>query len=221
MNTINKYINNGVLIPIGCCIYYYFSSDFLLSIYTYLKLFSAYYYITFKNLYIYPDLYKYKHLVRLTDTGHIANFLYYINPELFFSITHNILFIITTAFYTCFFVFNLNGTDDMNDRYVIIWMQDFHMHLNHILPYGIILYNIINKKHSHEVCQFNYDNLINTYTWLYLWLFCIYIPWRFFTNDPVYSVLSNSTSLKVKTIVIVCVHIIAYLSNVVGYLLTC
>jgi len=221
MSSLKKYIHNGVLIPIGCFAYYLYTADYQLPIYMYLKLFSAHYYNTFKDLYTYPELYKYKHLVRLTDTGHIANFLYYSNPVLFLPISHNILFIITISFYIGFFAFNLGGTDDICNKEIVGWMQTLHMHLNHILPYGIIVYDSINNKYSYDSCPFTNDNLFKTYCWLYLWLFCVYIPWRYMTNDPVYSVLDNSTPLYVKVSIIGCVHIVAYFSNVFGYVLLC
>ena len=52
-------------------------------------------------------------------------------------------------------------------------------------------------------------------------IICVYIHLRYMTNDPVYSVLDNSTPLYVKVSIIGCVHIVAYFSNVFGYVLLC
>jgi hypothetical protein len=61
------------------------------------------------------------------------------------------------------------------------------------------------------------DTLKYTFAWLYGWLFFIYIPWRVYTGDPIYSILdAKQTPKKYICGFIVAVHALALLSNKVG-----
>ena len=81
MNIYDFIVKNGIYIILGCS--YYSLYNPLLALYIFLKSFSANYYMNFNDLYPNPQLYRWKHLIRLTDTGHYANFLFYFNPSYF------------------------------------------------------------------------------------------------------------------------------------------
>ena len=200
MDLYNIIIENGIYIIMGCV---YLSQYYpLLSFYMYLKVFSANYYLFFSHYYQYPKLYKWKHLIRLTDTGHYANFLIYFYPK-YLPLAHNILFVISFAYYTTTYFFKMQDTDNRANSKMINTLQQIHCHVNHTCPYLIALYyNMYNKY------NFNFASLIYSYLWLYSWFCFIWLPWYIITGDPVYSVLDIKTSNKVKLSVITLVHIL-------------
>ena len=65
--------------------------------------------------------------------------------------------------------------------------------------------------------EYNYQTLQHTYLWLYSWLFFIYIPWRFYTGDTVYSILDIKQTPKKHIFGFVFfMHVLAFMSNYVG-----
>jgi len=209
MNIYDFLIKNGIYIILGCS--YYSLYNPLLALYIFLKSFSANYYMNFYHLYPNPQLYRWKHLVRLTDTGHYANFLFYFNPS-YLPICHNILFIISFGYYFTKLFFNMKDTDDRNHANLITSLQTIHCELNHSMPYLIVFY--FNTQNKYE---FNINTLIQTYVWCYCWLIFIYIPWRCFTGDYVYSVLDpKQTSFKLQFIIILILHFIIFIGNTIG-----
>lgn len=209
MNTYDIIIKNGVYIMLGCLYYSFY--DIKLALYIYLKAFSANYYYNFNYLYSNPSLYKWKHLIRLTDTGHYANFLFYFYPNTL-PICHNIHFIITFGYYITKICFGLKDKDDKDCKTLINGLQILHCEINHSFPYLILLYNNVNQIH-----EFDKYTLIYSYIWVYSWLMFIYIPWRYYTGDSVYSVFDNSVSWKIKTTIFLMFHGIIYIANQIGY----
>ena len=218
-NAINKYVKNGLYIPLLCYYYYYHSGDYLLPIYICLKAFSFNYYLNFSYLYPNPNITKWKHLIRLTDTGHYANFLFYFYPKMFISISHNILFIITFAYFICTYALNMKDSDQIYNKDIIVMAHDIHCFINHLLPYFIIVYHL--KTTKNDICEFDDYSLIYSYLWIYTWCFFIYIPWFYFTKDPVYSVMSFSVPLKNRIFVVILVNLLLYFSNQFGRYISC
>ena len=66
--------------------------------------------------------------------------------------------------------------------------------------------------------MFTQETLYYSYMWVYTWLFAIYIPWVYLTNDVVYSVLDPIHPWYFRMLVVVFVHTIAYVSN---YIVPC
>jgi hypothetical protein len=70
------------------------------------------------------------------------------------------------------------------------------------------------------ICSIEYSNvtLMYTYMWLYSWFIFIYLPWRLYTGDSVYSILDfKQTPLSIVMIFIGFIHFLVFLSNMVGY----
>jgi len=209
MNLYNFFIKNGIFIILFCS--YFSIYNPLLAFYVYLKTFSANYYICFKHLYPKPELYKWKHLIRLTDTGHYANFLFYFNPT-FLPICHNVQFIISFGYYFTKFFFNMKDTDDRDNANLISSLQSIHCNINHSIPYLILLYS-----NCHGIYEFNTKSLLLSYGWCYCWLIFIYIPWRYYTGDCVYSILDpKHTSIKLQFIILLLLHFIIFIGNTFG-----
>ena len=217
MEDIVYYFQNGYHI-IGLTLMCYFvTGDFKFNMYLFLKLFSFNYYYSFRNLYENPEYYKWKHMIRLTDTGHIANFLFYFFPNML-PISHNILFVITFAYYISIFLFKLKDTDDrLDSRIVNHKLQQIHCDMNHTIPYCIILYTIYDSK-KQEICLYEFNS--NTYyysvLWVFIWFLCIYVPWVCLTGDYVYSVLDKTTPTYKKITIMSIVLILIGVANTLG-----
>jgi hypothetical protein len=209
MNTYDVIIKNGVYIICVCGIYSVYNP--ILSLYIYLKAFSANYYYHYSFLYPIPRLYKWKHLIRLTDTGHIANFLFYFYPPAL-PICYNVQFIICFAYHITINFFAMKDKDDAETKTLINELQVFHCEINHSVPYLILCYFNTQQKYD-----FNSYTLWYSYVWVYSWLLFVYTPWRYYTSDSVYSVLDNSVSLKTKGCIVGIVHILIYVANQSGY----
>ena len=67
--------------------------------------------------------------------------------------------------------------------------------------------------------NFTLQDLMYSFSWIYFWLIFIYIPWRYITNDPVYSVLSIETPIKTQILFITLIHFVFIFSNFTGYFL--
>lgn len=217
MEDILYYFHNGYHIVILSMLSYLITKNFKLNMYLFLKIFSFNYYYSFRNIYENPEYYKWKHMIKLTDTGHIANFLFYFFPNML-PISHNILFVITTGYYISLFLFNLKDTDDRLDSKIVNHnLQQVFCHMNHTIPYCIILYTIYDSKNQ-EICLYEFNDLTYYYSllWVFIWFLCIYLPWVYLTGDYIYSVLHKDTSIKVKMTNILLVLLLVRLANEFG-----
>lgn len=105
---------------------------------------------------------------------------------------------------------------------IIEWHMDCCTYIHHTLPY--ILIHVLwydEWKHREISCSYEYSNttLLYSYAWLYTWFLCIYLPWRYYTGDTVYSILDQKqTSKPVMLGFIGFIHILIFISNMFGYL---
>jgi len=214
-------VNNGYHVILTTVNLLLVTQNFRLCMYIYLKWYSYNYYKQFCHLYPEPNVYKWKHMIRLTDTSHIANFLsYYYTP--FLPVAHNIHFAISTGYYLAIFFLGMKDVDQVGMNTSVsenlLWI---HEQLNHTVPYLISMYTVYNGS-SNIMCtyEFNTSTLLYSYLWLYVWVFFIYIPWRWRTSDPVYSVLGNDSSITMKIKAVCTVHLFIYFGNCFGRYLT-
>lgn len=215
-----KYSMNGFHIPIISVFLYLLSGDIFLSSMFFCKMFSYSFYTSFHIFTPYPGFYYWKHMVRLTDSGHIASLIFYFNKD-FLPVAHNVHFIIASAFWICRFVFDLKSTEEDNygKEFIVNWAQSFFTSYNHIVPYLFMIYNLSIRK---DVCElFDENTLLYTYMWCYTWIIFIYIPWVYLTNDYVYSIFKPTTSWKIKFSIVFFVHILIYISNNLIPLILC
>ncbi len=217
--------NNGKYIPFIYPAFYYLSQSHIISWAFTHKLLAINYYYHYGHIYnkkMPGKLYLLKPFVRLTDTGFILAILYYFNPTYFLHITHNILFCITVGYWGTRLLLNMKDTDEthalqlttnIDHNFVITWSN-----INHILPYTLIVYDIINYQDS--CIQFNHINAIYTFIFTYSWLLFIWLPWFHITGDFVYSVLDFNKSIKTPILAVSFMHIVIYLSNIFGNIIT-
>jgi hypothetical protein len=133
-------------------------------------------------------------------------------------LAHNIHFIITFAYWFAKLFLGMKDVDDRNNDPVIVAFEQFMTALNHGLVYSIILYRTLIDDECYN--HFTTTDFKYTCLWLYSWCIFIYIPWRYFTGDPVYSILANDKPLKTILSAFILMNSCAYISNLVGYLIT-
>lgn len=191
---------------------FFFSTIIILKIYT------VNYYFWFGHL-LHQKYYWIKHFVRFTDTGHIISLIYVFYPEIL-PIAFNTHFVITFGYWLGKMLLSLNDVDVLNNEEIIKWATNCWSYSTHGLPLILFTNEILQKiKYKEEKIHFSFDSLFYSYMWIYAWLICIYFPWRFFTKDPIYLVLSDDSPLKNKIIFIAFIHFLYILSNSLGQII--
>jgi len=186
-----------------------------------IKLYSINYFYWYGHLFHYLQNPRYnwtKQFIRFTDTGHLASFMILFYPNLI-PLAHNIHFAIATGYWLGKYVFQLKDADQlMNVPDLDYGHMDICTYIHHTVPYSIVIYSIY-KQHGPS-CEIQYDhsNLMYTYAWMYAWTFFIYVPWRYYTGDTVYSILDQKITPGPMIFGFIWfIHIMLYVSNFVGY----
>jgi len=217
-----QFIQNGFYIHFITAFLYYITHNPYLSWNISIKLYSMNYFYWYGHLFSYLPNPKYnwiKQFVRFTDSGHIASFLpLFYKPSL--PLCHNVHFVIMTGYWIGKLVFGISDADRQNSseaNTIIEWHMDLCTYIHHSVPYSFIYLlwkeNMDNKK---MVCndQYEYNSLFYTYVWLYIWFLFIYMPWRLYTKDCVYSILdSKQTPLHLIFFFVAFVHFLIYVGN--------
>lgn len=221
-NTLMYYIKNGVYIPFLHIALFYLTNDLFLSSIITSKLYPANYYYFFYKHYQYANFPKWvgilKQFVRFTDTGHIASFLYFFYPE-FFGLAFNVHFVITFGYWCSIYFFNMKDLDDKYSPEIMTSFGSLWAAQNHILPFVLFVRELWIQPELCSHSLFSLNNLSHTYQWLYCWFIFIYIPWRSFTGDCVYSMLDNTMPVKKLSIFLVFIHSLFIAANISGALL--
>ena len=232
-DTIWTWIRNGFHIHAIHALIHSFTTDVFLSTTIAVKLYSLNYFYWYGHLYTYlpnPRHNWVKQFIRFTDQGHVASFALLIGPyfmanftQRFLPLAHNIHFIIMIVYWGAKLAFDMKDADRMCGSDIIEWHMDVLTYIHHTIPYMLILY-LWNDNYSYDTNTntniiYNYNTtLFWTYGWLYGCFFCVYWPWRLYTGDTVYSIMDpKQTPTKVTLIFIGVIHLVFYVSNVVGY----
>ena len=224
-----KLIKNGFYIHFIHALLQYTTKNTYLSATISIKLYSLNYFYWYSHLYNYLPNKKInwvKQFIRFTDTGHIVSFGYLLFPKIL-PLAHNVQFIICSGYWLAKIMFDMKDSDNIENpsSYDIVeWHMDMCTYIGHIIPY-LLIHMLWQEeiKHRDVICSYEYSNLtlLYTYSWLYTWFLCIYLPWRYYTGDAVYSILDQKkTPTSYIVFFIIIIHIILFLSNSVGYL-TC
>jgi len=210
-------IENGFYLPLLSFFIYFIVDDIYLPVFFFLKAFSINHYYHYNHLYEYPSIYKWKHLFRLTDTGHIAAFMFYFNKKTL-PIAHNIHFVIDVGYYTASLLFGMKSMEKIQNDYSLLRLPfTIHEYTNHCLSYILLVYYMINDKERNY--EFDNYSLIYSFIWLYSWLLFLYIPWVLLTNDYIYSVLSPSKPIYLRIGMILFINVLAFIANNFGKLI--
>ena len=193
-----------------------------------IKLYSVNYFYWYGNYYTYLPNPRYnwtKQFIRFTDTGHLASVLPLIIPAVL-PVAHNVHFIIMAGYWIGKLAFGLKDADRLGSLEtgdIVDWHVDLCTYIHHLVPYLLIhtlSYEKWNKTQHDLVCANEYSNntLLYTYMWLYYWFIFIYMPWRLYTGDAVYSILDlKQTPKSVALGFVGFIHFLVFLSNLMGY----
>ena len=224
--TITKYIKNGFHIHLIHAVLQHITKNTYLSATFSIKLYSLNYFYWYGTLYTYlpnPRHNWVKQFIRFTDTGHIASALPLIVPSAL-PVAHNVHFIIMAGYWFGRLVFGLKDADriaDDGNNGLIDWHTDLCTFIHHTVPY-LLIHTLWLEEWNHRdiICATEYrtETLLRTYAWLYAWFFFIYLPWRMYTGDTVYSILDlKQTSKPIMFGFIGFIHVLVFLSNFIGY----
>lgn len=215
---IQLFIMNGMYVPFIHYFLYYFTNDVFLSTVISMKLYPANYFYWFEGSYNYlPHPYNaLKQFVRFTDSGHIASYIYYFNPD-FLPIAYNVHFIITFGYWIGKVLFDMKDSDCIENNNIIQWYERVWSCASHSVPYALFINEIVSQNKCY--IYFTSSDLLYSYLWLYIWFGFIYLPWRFITNDPVYTILADETPLKQKIQFIATIHLLFVIANTTGYII--
>ena len=205
-------IKNGFIILNSYYPLYLLFNDHLITTTIILKLLHINYYYYFGHLS--PKLNHTTKLirpwVRLTDTGFYALIVYYFYND-FFPICFNIHFVISIAYWIIMIVFGFQDSDNIHSHELNTYIAQFISSITHGLPLLLLSKDICTNK-----IYFNDASLSYTNYWISGWFLFIYIPWRLFTHDEIYTVLNINTPQIYKLCTIFFVFILSFLSNEIG-----
>jgi hypothetical protein len=217
---IQIYITDGIYIFHLFILLCYFTCDIFLSTIISLKFFVANFWYQYGDKYNYNIHRKYNALrqfVRFTDTGHIASFIYYFYPP-FFPIAFNVHFCISVGYLITVHYFGLKDTDGDLAFTSVPSVHNLFNTLCHSAPLVLLIYEYFSKNPC-EDC-FTQEHLFYSQLWIYSWFVLVYLPWRYMTGDPVYSVLSNGAPKYIIFGSMLTMYSLFYVSNYVGYTMT-
>jgi len=217
-----NYIKNGLYIPIVYIGLLFLTENLFLSTVITVKLYPANHWYWFSHTYSYnniPKQYNFvKQFVRMTDTGHLVSLLYLMDSS-YLPLAHNVHFFITIGFWTG----KVMGSFDQDvliqkpDSGMIHWYQTVWSSVSHGLPYLLFLREIWI---SDQCFVFDMHTLWISYRWIYVWLVTVYIPWRFYTGDVIYTILDIQEDRMKQMKFIGGLHLGLIVANIVGYMLT-
>lgn len=225
VNTVNIFVKNGLYIYAVFYLLYKYKYDVYLASTVCIKLYSLNYFYWYGGLYSYfvnKRLNWIKQMVRFPDTGHIISFILLSKTHrlYFLPLAHNIQFIIAFGYWIGKFCFNMKDVDRIYSPEIMDWHMELSTAIHHSVPYILVHYLLMNEiTNDTLVCSNNfYSTLFYSYVWVYYWAIFIYIPWRYITNDCVYSILdSKYTSENTMISFIVVINFLPLISNIVGY----
>jgi hypothetical protein len=223
-----SFIKNGFYIHAIHAFLHYITNNTYLSTILSIKLYSVNYFYWYGNYYSYLPNPRYnwtKQFIRFTDTGHLASVLPLVWPAVL-PVAHNVHFVIMAGYWIGKLAFGLKDADRLGSAEtgdIVDWHMDFCTYVHHLVPYLLIhtlSYEKWNQNKGELICAYEYSNktLLYSYLWLYCWFVFIYIPWRFYTGDSVYSILDLKQTSKLVALTFVgFIHLLLFLSNLTGY----
>jgi len=205
------FFNNGYHIIALTCIFMYF--NIIGSIFFFLKAYSLNYYLNFSHLYKDPHIHQWKHMIRLTDSGHIANILVFFNKA-FLPLAFNLHFVIMIVYYGSYWLLNMKDLDTIENKNIDTGLMNFHQNINHFVPFFIMVFYLLITEFDKPI--FTNETFFYSVMWALCWFLFIALPWKYFTGDSIYSVLSDDTPIFIK-IGLICVTIsVLFIANYLG-----
>jgi hypothetical protein len=216
-----RWMQNGyhtiAILPIA----YIWSHDLFLATSLFMKLYSANYWYYYASHYDYikppyAHLNAFKQFIRFTDTGHLVSLLYCVVDKSWLPIAYNVHGIITCGYWFGKFFLDMPDADAKEIPGLHHGITNTMSYLTHVVPYAMIVREALFSDCSGA---FSTMSLLQTYLWFYTWFVCIYLPWRCYTGDYVYSIFKSDANYRVTGAFVLGMHFFVYLLNTSGSLL--
>lgn len=211
----SQYIyQNGHYIPFLYPLFYYLAGSHLLTVTIVLKMLAVNYFVHFGNFLPFSSICNpiLKGFMRLTDTGYIATCFFIFNPT-FFPIAFNIHMLIFIGYFIAILFCGMTDADyiylpQVDNDFASKWS-----YVVHLLPICFYIYYMSKNRKN---IQFTTSTFKYSVYWVLIWFVFIYMPWRIFTGDVIYSILGKETTIYMKIMIVIGVLIALYSSNHIG-----
>jgi len=86
-------------------------------------------------------------------------------------------------------------------------------YMTHVVPFAMMVREAMSSDCSDA---FSTTSLLQTYLWWYTWFVCIYLPWRYYTGDYVYSIFKNDANFWATGAFTAGMHLFVWVLNQSG-----
>lgn len=214
----NSLIKNGYHIVAAFPLVYLWSNDLFLTSALVIKVYSANYWYFYASHYDYikppyAHLNAFKQFIRFTDSGHLVSLLYCVVNKSWLPIAYNVHGIITGGYWFGKLFLDMPDADAKPIEGLDPTITNTMSYMTHVVPFAMIVREALSSDCSDA---FSTTSLLQTYLWFYMWFACIYLPWRYYTGDCVYSIFHPRANYWVTGGFVVGMHVFVGILNQSG-----
>jgi hypothetical protein len=193
---------------------FYITKHHLFTLTLCLKLAVVSFYSSYGHLFKYKGASYIKPWMRLTDTSYIASVVYYMYPSSnIYGLVYTVHSIVSVGYWVAWKVYNVKDLDDReyyDNDYSEIFCSTVTA-LIHGLPFLILQHDMCMYRNS-----FGYETIKNACSWVATWFCAVYVPWRMYSGDPIYSIMINIRDLNNMTFTIFGLISLIIVTNIYG-----
>jgi len=192
----NSLFRNGYHILATFPLIYLWSNDLFFTAALILKVYSANYWYYYASHYDYikppyAHLNAFKQFIRFTDSGHLVSLLYSMVSKSWLPIAYNVHGIITGGYWFGKLFLDMPDADAKPIEGLNPIVSAMMSYMTHAVPFAMMVREAMSSDCSDA---FSTTSLLQTYLWWYVWFVCIYLPWRYYTGDYVYSIFKTDAN---------------------------
>jgi len=214
----NSVFRNGYHILASSPLLYLWSNDLFFTAALILKVYSANYWYYYASHYDYikppyAHLNAFKQFIRFTDTGHLVSLLYSMVNKSWLPIAYNVHGIITGGYWFGKLFLDMPDADAKPIEGLNPMVSAMMSYMTHAVPFAMMVREAMTTDCSDA---FSTTSLLQTYLWWYVWFVCIYLPWRYYTGDYVYSIFKNDANFWATGAFTAGMHLFVWVLNQSG-----
>jgi len=200
---------------------YLWSNDLFFTAALILKVYSANYWYYYASHYDYikppyTHLNAFKQFIRFTDSGHLVSLLYCMVNKSWLPIAYNVHGIITGGYWFGKLFLDMPDADTKPIDGLNPFVTNTMSYMTHVVPFAMIVREAMSSDCSDA---FSTTSLLQTYLWWYAWFVCIYLPWRYYTGDYVYSIFKTDANYWATGAFTAGMHLFVWVLNQSGSVL--
>ena len=217
----NSVFRNGYHILASSPLLYLWSNDLFFTAALILKVYSANYWYYYASHYDYikppyAHLNAFKQFIRFTDTGHLVSLLYSMVNKSWLPIAYNVHGIITGGYWFGKLFLDMPDADAKPIEGLNPMVSAMMSYMTHAVPFAMMVREAMSTDCSDA---FSTTSLLQTYLWWYAWFVCIYLPWRYYTGDYVYSIFKTDANYWATGAFTAGMHLFVWVLNQSGSVL--